>query len=119
MSAVRFNVPDFIAEKCTGCAKCWTQCPDSAIPGVVNTVEEVLEAAVHNSFFTAKALVTIFPDSSSILAKNHARSSPAALSRPMRTVLSQAYETVAGTSPIGMSSAALRSMPNTTWFTPP
>ena len=46
MSAVRFNVPDFTPEKCTGCAKCWTQCPDSAIPGVVSTVEEVLEAAV-------------------------------------------------------------------------
>ncbi len=46
MSAVRFNVPEFIPEKCTGCAKCWTQCPDSAIPGVVSTVEEVLEAAV-------------------------------------------------------------------------
>ena len=46
MSAVRLLVPQFIPEKCTGCSKCWVQCPDSAIPGVVNTVEEILEAAV-------------------------------------------------------------------------
>ncbi|MHC4164791.1 MAG: 2-oxoacid:acceptor oxidoreductase family protein, partial [Planctomycetota bacterium] len=43
MTDVRFEVPKFVAEKCTGCAQCWTQCPDSAIPGVVNTVEEILE----------------------------------------------------------------------------
>jgi len=46
MSTVRTTVPEFIADKCTGCSKCWVQCPDSAIPGVVNTVEEVLDAAV-------------------------------------------------------------------------
>jgi pyruvate-ferredoxin/flavodoxin oxidoreductase len=46
MTDVRFEVPKFVAEKCTGCAQCWTQCPDSAIPGVVNTVEEILEAAL-------------------------------------------------------------------------
>jgi pyruvate-ferredoxin/flavodoxin oxidoreductase len=46
MTDVRLEVPDFIAEKCTGCSHCWVQCPDSAIPALVNTVEEVLEAAV-------------------------------------------------------------------------
>ncbi|MCP4660792.1 MAG: hypothetical protein GY856_35770 [bacterium] len=35
-----------MASKCTGCAQCWTQCPDSAIPGVVNSVNEVLGAAI-------------------------------------------------------------------------
>ncbi|MCP4658596.1 MAG: pyruvate ferredoxin oxidoreductase, partial [bacterium] len=34
MTDVRFEVPEFVASKCTGCAQCWTQCPDSAIPGV-------------------------------------------------------------------------------------
>ena len=33
------------AAKCTGCAQCWMQCPDAAIPGLVNSVEEVLDAA--------------------------------------------------------------------------
>jgi pyruvate-ferredoxin/flavodoxin oxidoreductase len=45
MTDVRFEVPDFIADKCTGCGQCWTQCPDAAIPGVVNRVDEVLQAA--------------------------------------------------------------------------
>ncbi len=46
MSDIRFEVPDFIASKCTGCAQCWTQCPDAAIPGLVNTVEDVIRAAI-------------------------------------------------------------------------
>ncbi|MBI4518881.1 MAG: 2-oxoacid:acceptor oxidoreductase family protein [Deltaproteobacteria bacterium] len=46
MTDVRFEVPEFIAARCTGCSRCWTQCPDTAIPGVVNTVEEVIEAAI-------------------------------------------------------------------------
>ncbi len=46
MSGVRLEVPEFIAAKCTGCAQCWTQCPDAAIPGLVNSVEEVLGAAL-------------------------------------------------------------------------
>jgi pyruvate-ferredoxin/flavodoxin oxidoreductase len=46
MSAVRLLVPQFVPENCTGCSKCWVQCPDSAIPGVVNTVEEVLASAI-------------------------------------------------------------------------
>lgn len=46
MTGVRLEVPDFIAEKCTGCSACWVQCPDSAIPALVNPVEDVLEAAI-------------------------------------------------------------------------
>jgi pyruvate-ferredoxin/flavodoxin oxidoreductase len=47
MTDIRFEVPDFIASKCTGCAQCWTQCPDSAIPGLVNSVEDLLETAMN------------------------------------------------------------------------
>ena len=46
MSGVRLEVPDFIAAKCTGCAQCWVQCPDSAIPGLVNSVEQVIATAI-------------------------------------------------------------------------
>ncbi|MHC4958920.1 MAG: 2-oxoacid:acceptor oxidoreductase family protein [Planctomycetota bacterium] len=46
MTGMRMEVPDFIASKCTGCSQCWVQCPDAAIPGVVNSVEQVLEAAI-------------------------------------------------------------------------
>ncbi|HUE95292.1 MAG TPA: 2-oxoacid:acceptor oxidoreductase family protein, partial [Longimicrobiaceae bacterium] len=46
MTDIRFEVPRFIAEKCTGCSQCWVQCPDAAIPGLVNSVEEVIDAAI-------------------------------------------------------------------------
>ncbi|MBI2157243.1 MAG: 2-oxoacid:acceptor oxidoreductase family protein, partial [Candidatus Rokubacteria bacterium] len=46
MTDVRMEVPEFVPAKCTGCGQCWTQCPDTAIPGVVNSVEEVLQAAI-------------------------------------------------------------------------
>jgi pyruvate-ferredoxin/flavodoxin oxidoreductase len=46
LTDVRLEVPEFVAAKCTGCGQCWTQCPDAAIPGVVNTVDEVLQAGL-------------------------------------------------------------------------
>ncbi len=46
MSGVRMEIPAFVAENCTGCAQCWTQCPDAAIPGLVNTPEDILNAVV-------------------------------------------------------------------------
>lgn len=49
MSGVRLEVPDFVSDKCTGCAQCWTQCPDSAIPGLVNSVEDIVSAAINAS----------------------------------------------------------------------
>jgi pyruvate-ferredoxin/flavodoxin oxidoreductase len=48
MTGIRFEVPDFIAEKCTGCSQCWTQCPDTAIPGLVNSVEDLLDVAIQS-----------------------------------------------------------------------
>ncbi|CAN5618210.1 hypothetical protein BH23GEM9_BH23GEM9_33880 [soil metagenome] len=48
MTNIRFEVPDFIAEKCTGCSQCWTQCPDSAIPGLVTSVEDLIDAAIRS-----------------------------------------------------------------------
>ncbi len=97
MSAVRFNVPEFIPEKCTGCAKCWTQCPDSAIPGVVSTVEEVLEAAVRTVATPDNPLSRF-----SQLIKNLGKESRTIISsgtfKTFAKVLSQAYTTVAGKS---------------------
>ncbi|HQZ16524.1 MAG TPA: 2-oxoacid:acceptor oxidoreductase family protein, partial [Vicinamibacteria bacterium] len=46
LSGLRFEAPEFIGTKCTGCAECWMQCPDSAIPGLVNSVDDVLGAAL-------------------------------------------------------------------------
>jgi pyruvate-ferredoxin/flavodoxin oxidoreductase len=46
MTGIRFEHPEWIAEKCTGCAKCWTACPDTAIPGLVNEVGQVMDTVV-------------------------------------------------------------------------
>ena len=46
LSDVRVEVPEFLPARCTGCGECWTQCPDSAIPGIVNPIDEVLTAAI-------------------------------------------------------------------------
>ena len=94
MSAVRFNVPDFIAEKCTGCSKCWTQCPDSAIPGVVNTVEEVLEAAVKTVSSPQKPLAR-FSQTIKHLGRESRKLIASGTFKNYGTVLAQAYETVA------------------------
>jgi pyruvate-ferredoxin/flavodoxin oxidoreductase len=46
MTQIRFEHPDFIAENCTACGNCWTVCPDTAIPGLVNEVGQVLDTVV-------------------------------------------------------------------------
>lgn len=46
LTVLRTEVPELVPAKCTGCGQCWTHCPDSAIPGVVSRVEDVLNAAL-------------------------------------------------------------------------
>ncbi|MBM3267031.1 MAG: 2-oxoacid:acceptor oxidoreductase family protein [Candidatus Sericytochromatia bacterium] len=63
LTFIRFEVPQFVADKCTGCGQCWTQCPDSAIPGVVTSPQDLLGAAIKTlaqdgrSFDRLKAVV--------------------------------------------------------------
>src|SRR5205085_4397970 len=45
LSGIRVEVPTFVAERCTGCGHCWTQCPDAAIPGLVVEIPSLLAAA--------------------------------------------------------------------------
>lgn len=46
MTGIRFEHPQWLPERCSGCGKCVTACPDSAMPGLVNTVAEVLQTAL-------------------------------------------------------------------------
>ena len=46
MTAIRFQHPEWNAENCTACGKCYTVCPDTAIPGLVNTVGQTLDTVV-------------------------------------------------------------------------
>ncbi|MCP4273953.1 MAG: pyruvate ferredoxin oxidoreductase [Gammaproteobacteria bacterium] len=46
MTNIRFEYPEWVPENCTACGDCYTQCPDSSIPGLVNTVSEVFNTAI-------------------------------------------------------------------------
>lgn len=45
MSQIRFDHPLWIPENCTACGSCYTVCPDSAIPGLVHSIKEILDTA--------------------------------------------------------------------------
>ena len=47
MTGIRFEHPEWIPEKCTACGECYTQCPDSAIPGLVSSVADVFDTVVN------------------------------------------------------------------------
>ncbi|TFV95665.1 pyruvate ferredoxin oxidoreductase [Algoriphagus kandeliae] len=46
MSGIRFEHPEWIPNNCTACGKCYTVCPDTAIPGLVSDLKDVLETVV-------------------------------------------------------------------------
>ncbi len=46
LSGIRFEHPEFIPERCTGCGDCWVACPDSALPGLVNEIGEIFETLI-------------------------------------------------------------------------
>ncbi|NNF61478.1 MAG: pyruvate ferredoxin oxidoreductase [Gammaproteobacteria bacterium] len=46
MTSIRFEHPEWIPENCTACGDCYTICPDTAIPGLVNDIGQVLDAAL-------------------------------------------------------------------------
>ena len=46
MTQIRFDHPEWLAENCTACGNCYTVCPDSAMPGLVSTVTDVLNTAI-------------------------------------------------------------------------
>ncbi|MCK5668326.1 MAG: 2-oxoacid:acceptor oxidoreductase family protein, partial [Gammaproteobacteria bacterium] len=46
MTQIRFEHPVWVPEKCTACADCYVICPDSAIPGLVNSITEVFDTNI-------------------------------------------------------------------------
>ncbi|MFY0627451.1 MAG: 2-oxoacid:acceptor oxidoreductase family protein [Reichenbachiella sp.] len=47
MTGIRFEHPEWIPENCTACGNCYTVCPDTAIPGLVNDLSQVLDTVVN------------------------------------------------------------------------
>jgi pyruvate-ferredoxin/flavodoxin oxidoreductase len=93
MTNIRFEVPHFIADKCTGCSQCWVQCPDSAIPGLVNSVEEVIDTAIKAAGETRS--VDRVKQISKHLAKESRKVMAAVPFHTFGEILSTAYRTVA------------------------
>lgn len=46
MTQIRFTYPKYVAENCTACGDCYTVCPDSALPGLVNSISDIFNAAI-------------------------------------------------------------------------
>ena len=46
MTGIRFEHPEWIPNNCTACGKCYTVCPDTAIPGLVSELSGVLDTVV-------------------------------------------------------------------------
>ncbi len=47
MTGIRFEHPVWLAENCTACGNCYTECPDSAIPGLVSSIGDVLNTCIN------------------------------------------------------------------------
>jgi pyruvate-ferredoxin/flavodoxin oxidoreductase len=47
MTGIRFNHPEWIPNNCTACGNCYTACPDTAIPGLVSELSDVLDTIVN------------------------------------------------------------------------
>ncbi len=56
MTQIRFEHPIWIPENCTACGDCYTACPDSAIPGLINSVNEVFETNIKRIEKTGKTV---------------------------------------------------------------
>jgi pyruvate-ferredoxin/flavodoxin oxidoreductase len=46
MTSIRFDHPEWIPNNCTACGKCYTACPDTAIPGLVSDLADVLDTVL-------------------------------------------------------------------------
>lgn len=46
MTGIRFEHPKWIPNKCTACGDCYTVCPDTAIPGLVSELTDVLDTVL-------------------------------------------------------------------------
>ncbi|WP_053405808.1 2-oxoacid:acceptor oxidoreductase family protein [Persicobacter sp. CCB-QB2] len=46
MTGIRFEHPEWVPENCTACGNCYTVCPDTALPGLVSELTDVLDTVV-------------------------------------------------------------------------
>jgi pyruvate-ferredoxin/flavodoxin oxidoreductase len=47
MTGIRFEHPEWVPNNCTACGNCYTVCPDTAIPGLVSDLSDILDTVVN------------------------------------------------------------------------
>jgi pyruvate-ferredoxin/flavodoxin oxidoreductase len=94
MTDVRLEVPEFIPSACTGCSQCWVQCPDSAIPGLVTEIDQLIEIGVGVAASKGRALERM-PQVTKHLSKEVRRLMKAETFVSFATTLDSAYQNVA------------------------
>jgi pyruvate-ferredoxin/flavodoxin oxidoreductase len=95
-SAARQTLPNFDAALCTGCGRCWTQCPDSAIGVVALTPAALIDAGIKLS--GADAVRQVAPKlASRIMSSNKSGDDVATTFGPM---LSDAFSWLEGKMPL-------------------
>jgi pyruvate-ferredoxin/flavodoxin oxidoreductase len=72
MTQIRFEHPEWIPENCTACGDCYTVCPDSAIPGLINSINEVFETNIKRIENTGKTVKHLRRAIRSVEKKYHA-----------------------------------------------
>lgn len=46
MTGIRFEYPEWIPNNCTACGNCYTICPDTALPGLVSELSDIMDTVV-------------------------------------------------------------------------
>jgi pyruvate-ferredoxin/flavodoxin oxidoreductase len=95
MTDVRFEVPEFVADKCTGCSQCWIECPDAAIPGLVSDIDAVIAAAASQAEAEAGRSLDRLRQATPHLAKECRRLLKEEAFTSFDATLARAYETLA------------------------
>jgi pyruvate-ferredoxin/flavodoxin oxidoreductase len=93
MTGIRFQHPHWIAENCTGCGDCYTVCPDTACPGLVNDIGQVLDT-ITSRVKQQHSDVKHLPKASRVLeTKFHELLAEAKESDSVRGILDEAIDT--------------------------
>jgi pyruvate-ferredoxin/flavodoxin oxidoreductase len=93
MTQIRFEHPEWIPENCTACGNCYTVCPDTAIPGLVNEIGQIFDTVVKRVRKHGSGLEHL-PRAVRLLERNlRALLAPAAETDDVGEMLEEAIET--------------------------
>ncbi|HXW09933.1 MAG TPA: 2-oxoacid:acceptor oxidoreductase family protein, partial [Steroidobacteraceae bacterium] len=69
----RREVPQFVAERCTGCMECTLVCPDAAIPNTVHDIHDLLQSGIRELDLPeaqrAELLAQVYPLTEAVRAR--------------------------------------------------